>query len=286
MAGVRPVSASIVRYPGIPTLPRDTERYRCKGGGSLVVRVEPGDYVMVTDSEGGQACELSFLDRNGHFQSEGLGTTFTNAAEGLKGVLSSNAESAIRTRTALERHGADLASAGAVQIFGQASLPGSQVEFAIAPEGLLIVAAPGEAMSPEAQDTATPIEIRIRRSRLIRDYLSALPEPIADPIEDIRIRAATASAYFVRAGEFIQIIDVYGGSAMHRFPGLCRTQGGWGLDLALDSTVTRTLLGRSYPAPGLPSESFRPRFRTAGRDRPGHGRPPRRLRDRVQLPLL
>ncbi|MGO7704619.1 DUF1989 domain-containing protein, partial [Rhizobium ruizarguesonis] len=29
-----------------------------------------------------------------------------------------------------------------------------------------------------------------------------------------------------------------------------------GLDLALDSTVTRTLLGRSYPMPGLPSKAF------------------------------
>ncbi|MGO8655820.1 aminomethyltransferase, partial [Rhizobium ruizarguesonis] len=117
-------------------------------------------------------------------------------------------ESAARTRAALLRRGADLAVAGALCIFGAGSTPGSQADFTISMKGLLIVAAPASAMSPEAQDTATAIEIRIKRSLLIRDYASALPEPAADPVEDIRIRAATAAAYFVRAGEFIQIIDV------------------------------------------------------------------------------
>ncbi|TIX87069.1 DUF1989 domain-containing protein [Rhizobium sp. P44RR-XXIV] len=255
IAGVRPVSASIVRYPGIPALPHDTERYRCKGGGTLVLRVEAGDMVTLTDSEGGQVCELSFLDEKGRFQSAGLGTAFTSAAEGLKSILSSDEESASRVRTALQRRGADLASAGALRIFGETSSPGSAAEFTIALKGLLIACAPGAAMSPEAQDTATPIEVRIRRTAIIRDYASALPEPLADPIEDIRIKAATASAYFVRAGEFIQIIDVYGRQCTD-FQAFSARKVDKGLDLALDSTVTRTLLSRSYPIPGLPSKAF------------------------------
>jgi aminomethyltransferase len=255
MSGVRPVSASIIRYPGIPALPEGVERYRCKGGGSLVVRVEAGDHVTLIDSEGGQACELSFLDENGRFQSTGLGAAFTGSAEGLKAILSSGDEGADRTRTALERRGADLATAGAIRMFSEASIPGSKAEFAITMKGLLIAAAPATTMSPDAQDTATPIEIRIRRSRLIRDYAAALPEPMADPIEDIRIKAATASAYFVRAGEFIQIIDVYGRQCTD-FQAFAARKVDKGLDLALDSTVTRTLLGRSYPAPGLPSKAF------------------------------
>lgn len=255
MLGGRPVSASIIRYPGVPALPKDTERYRCKGGGSLVVRVEAGDLVTVTDAEGGQACELSFVDESGRFQAAGLGAAFTNAAEGLKTILSREEAGTLRIRSALRRRGADLATAGALRIFGERSTPGSRVEFTIALKGLLIVAAPAEAMSPEAQDTATPIEVRVRRSRVVRDYSSALPEPLADPIEDIRIKAATASAYFVRAGEFIQIIDVYGRQCTD-FQAFAARKVDKGLDLALDSTVTRTLLGRSYPAPGLPSKAF------------------------------
>lgn len=254
-AGLRPVSASRVRYPGIPALPQGTERYRARGGGSLVVRVAPGDHVTAIDSEGGQACEITFLDETGRFLAAGLGAAFTNSAEGLKAILSGEGESALRTRTALERRGADLATAGALRIFGAGSTPGSRAEFTIGLKGLLIVAAPATAMSPEAQDTATPIEVRIKRSVLVRDYASALPEPLADPIEDIRIKAATASAYFVRAGEFIQIIDVYGRQCTD-FQAFAALKVDRGLDLALDSTVTRTLLGRSYPAPGLPSKAF------------------------------
>ncbi|MDV4154085.1 MULTISPECIES: DUF1989 domain-containing protein [Rhizobium] len=255
MTGLRPAAASLVHYPGIPTLPEGTERYRAKGGGSVVLRVEPGDRVSVIDSEGAQVCELSFLDEKGRFLAAGLGTAFSNSAEGLKAILQTEDESAARTRTALQRRGADLAKAGALSIFGAGSTPGSRAEFTISLKGLLIVAAPASAMSPEAQDTATPIEVRIKRSLLIRDYASALPEPVADPVEDIRIRAATASAYFVRAGEFIQIIDVYGRQCTD-FQAFAARKVDKGLDLALDSTVTRTLLGRSYPMPGLPSKAF------------------------------
>ncbi|NEJ74548.1 DUF1989 domain-containing protein [Rhizobium phaseoli] len=255
MTDLRPAAASLVLYPGIPTLPKGTERYRAKGGGSVVVRVEPGDCVTVIDSEGGQVCEVSFLNEKGRFLAAGLGTGFSNAAEGLKAILQGENESASRTRAALERRGADLASAGALRIFGTGSSPGSRADFTISMKGLLIVAAPAGAMSPEAQDTATPIEIRIKRSLLIRDYASALPEPAADPIEDIRTRAATAAAYFVRAGEFIQIIDVYGRQCTD-FQAFAARKVDKGLDLALDSTVTRTLLSRSYPMPGLPSKAF------------------------------
>ncbi|WP_179039571.1 DUF1989 domain-containing protein [Rhizobium leguminosarum] len=255
MTGLRPAAASLVHYPGIPILPEGTERYRAKGGGSVVMRVEPGDRVGVIDSEGGQLCEISFLDEKGRFLAAGLGTPFSNSADGLKAILQAEDESAARSRAALQRRGADLATAGALSIFGAGSTPGSRAEFTISMKGLLIVAAPASAMSPEAQDTATPIEIRIKRSLLIRDYASVLPEPAADPVEDIRIRAATAAAYFVRAGEFIQIIDVYGRQCTD-FQAFAARKVDKGLDLALDSTVTRTLLGRSYPMPGLPSKAF------------------------------
>ena len=78
---------------------------------------------------------------------------------------------------------------------------------------------------------------------------------MADPLQDLRIRAATASAYFVRAGEFIQIIDVSGRQCTD-FQAFSARKVDKGLDLALDATVTRTLLGRSYPTPGLPSKAF------------------------------
>lgn len=254
-AGVRPASPSLILTPGIRALPPGTERYRVRGGGSLVVRVEAGDRVTVTDTEGGQACELSFLDDSGRFVAAGLGIPFIGPAEGLLASLAAAGDGAARTRAALARRGADLAAAGAARLFGPGSRPGEQAELTIAGTGLLIAAVPPVAMLPQDQDTATPVEIRIRRIRPVRDYAASLPEPLADPIEDIRIRAGTASAYLVRAGEFIQVIDVFGRQCTD-FQAFSARKVDKGLDLALDSTVTRTLLGRSYPVPGLPSKAF------------------------------
>ena len=111
-------------------------------------------------------------------------------------------------------------------------------------------------MRPETQDTATDIELRITRAAPGGGKLAdVLPEPLADPIHDLRIRAATASAYLVRAGEWIQVIDVSGRQCTD-FQAFSARKVEKGLAHALDFTVTRTLLGRSYPAPGLPSKAF------------------------------
>ena len=252
---VRAAAASIAHYPGVNSLNAGTERYRVKGGGSVVFKVDSGDQILVSNPEGGQLCELSFLDRDGRFRAEGLGASFDCAADGLKQSLEPYAPDSARTLSTLKRLGADLGDAKAIRLFGLSSSPGSKAEFSIALDGLLIVAAPGETMSPEAQNTLTTIEVRVQRSRIIRDYVAALPEPLADPLHDIRIKAATASAYFVRAGEFIQIIDVFGRQCTD-FQAFSARKVDKGLDLGLDSTVTRTLLGRSYPAPGLPSKAF------------------------------
>ena len=58
-----------------------------------------------------------------------------------------------------------------------------------------------------------------------------------------------------KAGEYIQVIDVSGRQCTD-FQAFAARKVERGLDLALDATVTRTLLGRSYPTPGLPSKAF------------------------------
>ncbi|MGV8938669.1 MAG: DUF1989 domain-containing protein [Allorhizobium sp.] len=254
-SGLLPPQPSRILRPGIPSLSPGLERYRVKGCGSVVIRVATGDRVSLIDCEGCQPCEASFIGPDGRFDAHGLGTAFTNQAEGLKAILSMPDDSAVRTLSALKRRGADLAQAGALRVFGTQSTPGSRTDLTICRDGLLIVAAPGDAMDPGGQNTATPIELRVQRVRLERSYEQMLPEPMADTMQEIRVRAATASAYFVRAGEFIQIIDVSGRQCTD-FQAFSARKLDKGLDLALDSTVTRTLLGRSYPTPGLPSKAF------------------------------
>ena len=246
---------SLIYRPGIRTLPLGVERYIVRGAGSTVVSVKAGDGVVLADIEGGQACEIAFCDETGRFDASALGARANSHGEGLKAQLAEDSESTQRMKSALQRRNIDLGKAETVRLFGEDSQAGASAEFKVSRDGVLIVAVPAAAMAPENQDTATDIELRITRSGKTNERSSILPEPLADPVQDIRIRASTASAYVVKAGEYIQVIDVSGRQCTD-FQALSARKVDKGLDLALDATVTRTLLGRSYPAPGLPSKSF------------------------------
>jgi aminomethyltransferase len=252
---LKPPRPSTILRPGMPALPAGVERYRVKGRGTTVVKVAAGDRVTITDVEGGQLCEVSFVDTSGRFNAVGLGNAFSRSASGLQEILARDEDSARRTLAALKRRHVDPAGAEALVLFGERSSPGASAELTIALDGLLIVAAPAPPMDAETQNTATALELRVARSTIERAYADMLPEPMADPIQDLRIQAARASAYFVRAGEFIQVIDVSGRQCTD-FQAFSARKVDKGLDLALDATVTRTLLGRSYPMPGLPSKAF------------------------------
>ena len=145
--------------------------------------------------------------------------------------------------------------ARAVTLFGGESRPGDAAEFTVSRDGLLIVAAPGEPMAAGAQNTATPIRVHLRRSRLRVANDALLPEPLADPLQDIRVNKATAEAYVVRAGEFIQIIDVAGRQCTD-FQCFSARKLDKGVEHPIDVTTTRSLVGQSYPLPGLFSKSF------------------------------
>ncbi len=111
-------------------------------------------------------------------------------------------------------------------------------------------------MDAELQDTATDLELVIRRAvAAVNKNERPLPEPLADPLQDIRIRASTAQAYVVKAGEFIQVIDVAGRQCTD-FQCFSARKLDKGIENALDATISRTLTGRSYPTPGLPSKAF------------------------------
>jgi aminomethyltransferase len=247
--------ASVILRPGIPALPPGTERYRVPGGGSVVVPVEAGDDVTLKDIEGQQACEIAHADMSGRFDARTLGAASGTGAEGLKSVLSGASESAERTRLALRRRGIDLSQAEAVRVFGNFSTAGETATLRVERDGILIVAAPGGEMEPGAQDTSTPIELTIRRRRPRTAADALLPEPLRDPLEDLRIKACTAAAYGVKAGEYIQVIDVAGRQCTD-FQAFAARKIDKGKDLSLDATVTRTLTARSYPTPGLPSKAF------------------------------
>jgi len=255
VSGLAPRPSQIWR-PGIRANAPNTERYKARGGGSLVISIGVGDEISVRDIEGLQPCELITVLSDGRSDLTMLGASATGTGEGLKAILSGNDPDAARTRKALERRGVDLASLSSLRIFGGQSKAGETATFKVTASGLLIVVAPGTIMDAERQDVATDIEVLIKRSQpIVRKYEDLLPDPLRDPVQEMRIAAATASAYLVKAGEFIQIIDVAGRQCTD-FQCFSVRQLDKGIESALDATITRTLTGRSYPTPGLPAKAF------------------------------
>ncbi len=248
--------ASRILRPGERVLPPNLERWSVAGGGSLVADVKTGDRIVLTDMEGGQRVELTFCDDKGRFDLAGISAKADGNAHGLMAIVAQTTEGAQRTRAGLARRGINLAQAKTARLFGNASKAGEQQEFLVSQNGTLIVAVPADIMSPDQHNTATNIELRILRATpKVKTVGWDLPEPLADPVQDVRIRAATARAYAVKAGEYIQIIDV-SGRQMTDFQCFSARKLDKGIQQALDATITRTLTGRAYPTPGLPSKAF------------------------------
>ena len=74
--------------PGLRTLPPGMERYRVRGGGAVVVKLEPGDQLNVVDPEGGQPCEIAAFDLSGAEATELLGQAASGPALGMAAILS------------------------------------------------------------------------------------------------------------------------------------------------------------------------------------------------------
>jgi aminomethyltransferase len=247
---------SRILRPGERALPPNVERYPVPGGGSLLLDVKAGDRLHITDVEGGQSIELLFCDATGRFDLAGLGLKPDGKGQGLKVMLAHETMSARRTRAALARRNIDLASASSVSGFGNQSPAGNNMDLTVRTDGCLLLAVPATDMFPDAQDAATEIELRLMRAApKPKTPGFDLPEPMADPLQEIRIKAATARGYLVKAGEYIQIIDV-AGRQMTDFQCFSARKLDKGIQLALDATITRTLTGRAYPTPGLPSKAF------------------------------
>ena len=252
--GGPPIPSRILR-PGLATPPLGTERYRIAGGGAVVVAIEAGDEITVTDIEGRQPCEIITADRRGRVDAGILGETATAEARGLRAILAGDGASAAIVRRGLERRRIKLASARAIRVFSAQSRPENRIVLSAERNGYLVAAAIGDDMAPGKQSTLTPIELTIRRTRSKAAAETPLPEPLADPLLDVRVRTRTAEAYVVRAGEYIQIIDVAGRQCTD-FQCFSARKLDRGRERPLDATTTRSLIGLGYPAPGLPAKGF------------------------------
>ena len=112
-----------------------------------------------------------------------------------------------------------------------------------------------------------------------------LPPPLAEPRLDFRVDAATALAYEVRAGEFIQVIDVEGKQCSD-FLAFHRAQARVGARARARRDDDALAHGPGVPAARPAGEVLRRRPGSADRGRPRHGRSPRHVRARLHGQVL
>lgn len=231
------------------------ERYEVPGGGALMVEIDQGDRITVTNAEGGQVAELLAADRSGAIDPTLLGVQGDCEGEGLKALITAGGPGMGKLRAGLMRRGIDLARAKALRIFAAETPAKSEAAFTADRPGYLVLAAPGAPMSPWDQSTLTPLILTIQRANPGWAALHDLPEPLADPLQEVRVKSTTARAYHVKAGDYIQIIDVDGRQCTD-FQCFSARKLDKGIEHPLDVTTSRTLMGHAYSMPGLHAKYY------------------------------
>ena len=251
-----PTRRGPVLVPGLPLLPPNVERHVVPGGGTRTVTLDAGDELTVVDREGRQPCELVVFDADGRCDPAFIGASGAVAAVGMQDILQDSTPSARRAVAALSARGLDVGRAVAVRLFGDESRAGETASFVATAPATLVAGAPGGPMPVDKQCAPSEIVLYVRRqSRANEKRAGGPPPPLAEPLNDFNIQPGLARAYQVRAGQFIQVVDVKGRECTD-FQAFSLRALDRGIEREIDPTTTRTLMGSLYPGPGLFSKYY------------------------------
>ena len=235
-------------------LPEDpfVETYVVRPGGATVFALGPDERMTVVDTRGDQVAEVSVLGADGRDDAAAVGARADAPATVIRAALADRTGSLLAHE--LGSRGLDPAGATAIRLFGEWSPAGSAQTFRAERAVTVVVGAPaGRIVDGAPPPSELLVEVRRATPRTYEQQ--ELPPPLAEPRLDIRVDSATALAYEVRAGEFIQVIDVEGKQCSD-FLAFHRGKLESGLERGLDATTTRSLMGNAYPRPGLQGKFY------------------------------
>ncbi|MDA8021917.1 MAG: aminomethyltransferase family protein [Gammaproteobacteria bacterium] len=242
------------------------ERRRVPAMGMLALPLFCGDEVEIVDPQGLQPALVAGFGAEGESRTAALGLA-ENANGGgarMAECLRGGAPGAARLAKKLRDHRIDLAAAKTCELLGGETRAGSTASFVCETYALGLICAPGNDMAADRVGGENPLAelppgeliVFIRRAAPPPAGAAAeLPDPLADPRADLRVKESTALAYEVAAGEYVQIIDVEGRQCSD-FQCFGAANLERGRENCLDATTTRGLLGTAYPAPGLYSKFY------------------------------
>ncbi len=230
---------------GLRPVDRSFESWWVRPGSATAVELHAGDRVTVIDPDGGQPAELTVVP-------EALGLRQDAPATVLGVLLEAGGEDGFLR--SLHERGLRPGEARAAVLFGPEGKPGASESFDVDRDCMLVAAAPGgRLVDGDPPASALVVEIKRQTPRAVEE--GELPAPLAEPRLDLRVDRASALAYEVREGEYIQVIDVQGRQCSD-FLAFHREKLDQGLERGMDGVTTRTLMGAAYPLPGLYSKFF------------------------------
>ena len=232
------------------------ECFRVAPGSVTALSVSGGDRFEVIDRYGRQPVELTVLAADPHAVSGSAPDSPATVVRSLVAGPDENGYAAGRILGLLAHH-VDQDQARATRLFGGDSAAGARVGFTVVDDAGVHVAAPAAPMNLALAEPNPPSEvlIEVHRARPLAVREHELPAPLAEPLWDMRIDASTASSYEIRAGQFIQIIDVQGRQCSDFLAFDARGLDA-GHEYGLDATTTRSIGGGAYPQPGLFGKFF------------------------------
>ena len=234
-------------------LPKNTERYHLNGMGIIGIDIYKDDKIKITNIEGSQVCEITFFDKNGKCISL-TSKNFNNEANFIKNKIKE--KNYINFLERLKKKKFDISNLKSLNIFNEDSLSSDSIDLNIEKDGFAIFSAPGSDMEIDSNNAPSDFYIFIeRKNKKNHKDQAFLPEPLADVKNEILVKKSSAISYEVKRGDFIQIIDMYGRqcSDFNAFDSEALQKG---REYSIDPTATRSLIGNSYPMPGLSSKFF------------------------------
>ncbi len=237
--------------PGLVAPEPGLETYWVRPGGVTGVRVFAGDEVTVVDRFGRQSAELTVVAADGRADGGPLGVALDAPATALRRLgEAGNLHDPVLA--GLVGQGLVPDSLCAAQLFGEWSPAGTRQSFSVVAAATVFVATQAQRirLDDESLNPPSNLLLEVRRGTGTEPTAFELPEPLAEPVLDLRIDKATASSYEVKAGQYIQIIDVEGRQCSD-FLAFSASGLDRGVERGLDGSVTRSLMGNAYPQPGL-----------------------------------
>jgi aminomethyltransferase len=237
---------------GLKPVDRSFESWWVRPGSATVVELRAGDQAKVIDPDGGQVAEVTALAPDGR---DGLGALGV-APDAPAGVLRKLAENGGDDGFLglLHARGLRPHDARALRLFAADGRAGTSQYFSCERDVTLVVAAPGGRLV-DGDPPASALVVEVKRATPRDPVETELPPPLAEPRLDFRVDKASALAYEVRAGEYIQIIDVQGKQCSD-FLAFHEHKLQKGLERGIDGVTTRTLMASAVPEPGLYSKYF------------------------------